>query len=133
MKVTVKMPVVVDVAFLRIRLPVRFGEEDIPNNFPLRTGDTWSAIIDVDSGKIVDWPPGNPEVSLFMKVCDEGFYQLTGRNGEILATMEGNYVPHCIVPGEYGDYVELTIAPDGKITNWPKRPTVGQFFPEGVE
>jgi hypothetical protein len=29
-----------------------------------------------------------------------------------------DYVPHEIVPGEYGDYVELEINSDGAIDNW---------------
>lgn len=130
MKAKVLIETVVDVAFIRVKLPVRYGEEDIPNTFPLRTGNTWESTIDVDTGKIVGWPEGNSQLSLYMKVCDEGVYELVNRNGETIAKLEGEYVPHCIVPGEYGDYVDLSIAPDGTILNWPKHPTVGQFFKE---
>ncbi len=52
-----------------------------------------------------------------MKVCDEGVYTLLS-DGKEVATRDG-YVPHGVVPGEYGDYVILNIASDGKITNWP--------------
>jgi hypothetical protein len=40
------------------------------------------------------------------------------------------YVPNDLVPGSYGDYVELSINEEGVITNWPKNPSVDEFFDE---
>lgn len=48
----------------------------------------------------------------------------------VLATLENEYVPNGIVPGEYGDYIDLKINADGIITNWPKNPDCSKFFPE---
>lgn len=128
MKFKVKMPVEIEIAYVRISVPVRYEEEDIPNDFPLRVGDTWSASVDMDTGKIHGWPIGKAG-SLEMKVCDEGTYTLYGKDGNLMATREQDYVPHGVVPGEYGDYIKLEINADGIITNWRKAPNIEQFFP----
>lgn len=119
MKLTVKRPVEIEVDAIRVELPVNYGEEDIPNNFPLRDGDMWRATIDIATGQIRDWPPyagkeGSRELD--MKVVDEGSYYLMS-GSEVVASIEQDYVPKCI-PGRYGDYVELTIDANGRITNW---------------
>ena len=49
-------------------------------------------------------------------------------NGVIVGSMEQEYVPHGVVPGEYGDYIHLNIDSDGTIANWPKKPNVKAFF-----
>ena len=33
-----------------------------------------------------------------------------------------------MIPGDSGDYIILSIAPDGIITNWPKCPDIEQFL-----
>lgn len=119
-------PVEVEVTEIHVRLPVRYEEEQIPNDFPLRSGEVWAARIGIDTGRIIDWPDGN-DAELYLKVCDEGIYELRNANGRV-AILEGHYVPHGVIPGEYGDYVWLNIASDGVITNWPKRPDVTAFF-----
>lgn len=126
MKATVLRWVEVEITEIHVRLPVRFQEEDIPNDFPLRSGNVWSARIEIDTGRIIDWPDGK-DAELYLKVCDEGVYELRNANGRV-AILEGTYVPHGVIPGEYGDYVSLNIASDGVITNWPKRPDVSAFF-----
>lgn len=127
MKATVMMPVEINVDHIIITVPVRYEEEDIPNDFPLRHGDVWSATVDMDTGKIDGWPSGKSGI-LSMKVCDEGTYELRSNRGERLAMLEGEYVPHGVVPGEYGDYIKLDINENGFITNWPDRPNVTVFF-----
>lgn len=137
MKTKILKQVEIDVTHILLVLPVRYGEEDIPNNFPMRTGDKWEALVEIDTGKIVGWPGGEeaPEFQtcdLYMKVCDGGCYTLYNKQGEqleILATRREDYVPHGVVPGEYGDYVNLQIAA-GAIVNWPKNPDVSAFFPK---
>lgn len=64
---------------------------------------------------------------MYMKVCDEGVYELRNSEGRV-AILEREYVPHGVIPGKYRDYVSLKINPQGVITNWPKRPTVFAFF-----
>lgn len=126
MKMTVKRPVEIDVRFVRIVAAVRYNEEDIPNDFPFRRGDVWDVTVDVETGKILDWP--GPAANVHMKVCDEGTYHLLGASNEVLATIENDYVPNGVVPGSFGDYIEMKIAADGTVTNWPKRPSFDSFF-----
>lgn len=129
MKTIVKVEKEIDVDAVRIVLPIRYGDEDISYNFPLRDGDTWTATISVDSGSIDGWPLGY-EAVVSMKVCDSGSYFLLDNVGEIVGSIEQDYVPNHLVPGEYGDYVNLDIGKDGFVKNWPKRPSLEDFFPD---
>ncbi len=127
MKVTVKRPVEIDVKFLRIEAAVRYEEEDIPNDFPFRTGDVWDVLVDIETGIIVDWPQGRA-ADVHMKVCDEGSYHLLDANKVVHASIEQDYVPNGVIPGSYGDYIEMTILEDGRIKEWPKKPDLEAFF-----
>lgn len=132
MKTKVKIEQEIEITHVRVTLPVRYEEEDIPNNFPLRKGDVWKAIIVVDTGEIIDWQKGRSG-KLEMKVCDEGTYELLCSNGagyDHVAEINEDYVPHGLIPGEYGDYVCFQINPEGIIENWPKKPDVAAFFDE---
>lgn len=123
MNLTVNKRVSVKVDTLNMALHVRHGDEDMPAKFPFRTGDMWIVYVDLATGKIKGWP--GPAFDLYMKVCDEGTYRLLA-DGQEVAMIDG-YVPNKLVPGEYGDYVDLKIAADGTITNWPKRPDLSAF------
>lgn len=129
MKATIKIEKEVEIAMIKIDVAVRYDEEDIPNDFPLRKGDMWSAIVEVDTGKILDWPIGRSG-EMYMKVVDEGSYYLLDKEGNTVLSLEQDYVPHGIVPGKYGDYIELKINDRGIITNWPKKPSVEDFINE---
>ena len=130
MKVTIQVPKEIEVTHILIDVPVEYGEEDIPNDFPLRKGDNWTARINIDTGKIEGWPADAGAQEIYMKVCDRGTYVLYS-NEEKVATREDDYVPNAVIPGEYGDYIDLQIAADGTITNWPKKPDVSAFFGGG--
>lgn len=125
MKAQVQKTVEVDVKSVVVDIPVRYEEEDIPNDFPLRVGDRWKATIDVETGQIHDWPQGKTG-SFYMKVCDEGIYTLLDQEGNELAKIDEDYVPN-LIPGEYGDYVEFAIDENGIVTNWPKHPDFSNF------
>jgi hypothetical protein len=128
-KAKVMVPQDIEFDSIRVKVPVRYGDEDIPNDFPFRKGDMWEVVIDIsDNGtaKIREWPALAFEMC--MKVCDEGVYQLL-RGKEVVATREDDYVPRCF-PDGYGDYIEFDIAADGTITNWKKSPDYAQLFPE---
>lgn len=137
MKVTVKVPTEVELTHVEITLPIMYGEEDIPNDFPLRSGDTWRALVEIDTGRILFWPEGRAE-RMFVTVKDTGTYRLmrpTDLPGkwQVFAERHQDYVPHGLIPGEYGDVVELHIGADGVIANWPKKPDLSAFFPEDSE
>ena len=126
-KVKVKIEQVLDVKYLEVAMAVRYEEEDIPNDFPFREGDLWCAKIDIDTGQILEWPKGKSG-RLAMKVCDEGTYTLYDTSWKQVARLENEYVPNKLLPGEYGDYVDLIIDENGKITNWLKPPSLSNFF-----
>ena len=126
MYATFKIEVEREITKVKIEVPVRYDEEQIPYDFPLRSGDMWNAIVDIDSGQIDDWPKGKSG-NLFLKVCDSGSYTLIERNGNEPLSIYADYVPHGLIPGEYGDYIDLKINEDGVITNWPSSPDVSEF------
>lgn len=128
MKIKVKKPVEIEIKTLRLSLPVRYEEEDMPNNFPLRNGDVWEADIDVDEGRITNWPRGQSG-EFYMKVCDSGVYTLLDPAGAVVAKLEGEYVPQC-APGDDDDYVGMKIEDDGRITNWDFTCDFEDFFPD---
>lgn len=130
MKAKVKIETEIEIQLIKMSLHIRHvgGDDgDIPEDFPLLTGSTWSASVEIDTGRIVNgWPRGRSE-NLYAKVCDGGVYTLYSLGGVEIATLH-DYVPHGVVPGEYGDYVDLKINSEGVITNWPKNPDVSEFF-----
>lgn len=128
MKLLVKrtVEVEIDVAYVTIDLPVDYGDEDMPIDFPCRNGDRWNVTVDMATGQIRDWP-SDVDFDLFMKVGDDGCYTLYSVDGTAIACIDG-YVPHGVIPGENGDYVNLEIGNGGRITNWPKKPDVSKFF-----
>lgn len=101
-------------------------DDDVPTNTPMLTGDTWLAVVEIDTGKIKHWPKGK-SVNLYSKVCDAGVYTLCSPDGSPVAAIAG-YVPHGVVPGDWGDYVDLKIDENGVITNWPENTDVSDFF-----
>jgi hypothetical protein len=123
----VMRPTLVTFDALRIHVPVRYEEDDMPNTFPGRTGDVWDVLLDLPENgpaKIRKWP--GPAHELYMKVTDAGIYTLLA-NDEIVTT-SSDYVPDFL--GDSGDYLVLNIAEDGTITNWPKRPDYTALFPK---
>lgn len=128
MKAHVTRKVEIEVATVDISVAVRYGDEDMPYDFPKRSGDVWSITVDIDTGTIRNWP--NYVANVHMKVCDCGTYTLRDQAGKEVAKIVQDYVPHGLIPGEYGDYIIMAIDACGVITNWPKKPNVDEFFPE---
>ena len=93
-------------------------ETDEDPQIPLRDGDLWKLRILIDEGRILDWPEGVTAETHY-KVCDAGLYKLLDAEGEVLAERDA-YVPEFLAPEKegFGDYVILTIGPDGKIVGW---------------
>lgn len=79
----------------------------------------WQFDIDLETGKIVDWPNGTT-ADIFYKVCDDGTYAILDENKNILE--ERNcYVPDILSFAEnnFGDYIEFNVKSDGTIENFP--------------
>lgn len=117
-----------DVKFVRIIIPVRQRDMDIPVDFPFRDGDIWDIRVDIETGKIMNWPD-EEGCSVCINVYDSGKYYLLGAMCDEIAKIEEDYVPHDLIPGYHGEYIHFKIDNHGFITNWPKKPDVAPFFP----
>ena len=87
-----------------------------------KPSDYWNITIDVNTGKVKDWPK-NFCLSTHFKVCDDGLYQVIDTEGNIIwDSMETRYyyVPDFLAIGDegYGDYMYLDIDKDGYIKDW---------------
>jgi hypothetical protein len=127
MQVEVKVLKKINIAKIRMTIPVRFEDEDIPYDFPLRSGKSWNITVNADTGEIEDFPK-DLTVNVYLKVRDEGIYELIDDNGHVVAAIS-DYVPNNTIPGEYGDYIDFRIE-GGIITNWLHNIDEEEFFPE---
>lgn len=114
------------VKYLQAECGVRYWEDATINGVedtngtltPLRVGEAWMPLIDIETGTIMDWPDGI-EAKIHFKICDDGQYTLLDAEHNKIVRIEG-YVPKIMSPGGdgYGDYVIMTIGGDGVIENW---------------
>jgi len=98
------------------------GVADLKGDMPLRSGNRWKPIIDIDTGYIMHWPMG-VDADIHYKVCDSGEYWLLNPKYQRIAKWNGFYVPDdvlCIDSKSYGDYIIFKISHDGYIINWKK-------------
>ena len=84
----------------------------------------WCPVIDVNEGKVLDWPENFVLVTHF-KICDQGVYVYSNydETQQIVSTdCEEYYVPDwfCDWDNGYGDYMFIQINGDGTIENWDK-------------
>lgn len=97
------------------------GVEDVEGSLiPCRQKDRWKIVIDLENGQIIGWPKGTV-ADVHYKVCDDGKYLITPKQGTQIWEYKGDYVPDsllCIGERGYGDYVILKIKDDGKIEGW---------------
>lgn len=128
MKVTVIKKEEVEIKSVLININPRHLDEE-EKEVPMLVGDNWEVIVDVNTGKISNWPKGE-ERDYYWKICDAGSYYLLDHNDKSVLSIINNYVPNNLLPGEYGDYLELKINGEGVITNWLNNPTSEDFTEE---
>ena len=88
------------------------------------TRKDWCPVIDVNEGKVLDWPEGFILKTEF-KVCDQGVYVYSNydESQQIVSTdCDLYYVPNWLddINDGYGDYMYITINGDGTIKDWDK-------------
>jgi hypothetical protein len=127
MKATVTIEKEVDIKMVEVRAHVRYWDDATINGVtdeegtltPCREGEMWCPIIDIDTGVITNWTKG-VKANVHFKVCDGGSYFLKDANGKVVLSREDDYVPNELIPGSYGDYIEMSIDENGKITPSPR-------------
>lgn len=116
--------------FVKVSAAVRYWEDARVNGvadvdgtlIPFRTGELWLPIIDLATGKFLDWPTGL-EANIHYKVCDAGEYWLLNEHRQRIAKWKGYYVPDdilCVGDRGHGDYIILKVGSDGVVLGWKK-------------
>lgn len=97
------------------------GAADVDGSLiPGRKGDSWTAIIRLRDGYVLDWPSGCV-ADIFYKVCDAGTYWLLDADKNRVAHWASFYVPDeflCPDACGHGDYIILNIDANGFIQKW---------------
>lgn len=134
MKITLKIEKEFNAKFLQVEAGVRYWEDASVNGvedtegtlIPCRDGDTWSPIIELETGKIINWEIGK-SANIHYKVCDDGRYILQDENQDHIKTIQ-DYVISDLSIGEsgYGDYIIMKIDENGMIEGWS--PTLEGFM-----
>lgn len=127
MKAKIKIKKEFNIRGLRLDVGVRYWEDGDINGcedngekpkmpFAVKVADEyrWQPLIDVDEGRIVDWPQGTT-ASVHYKVCDDGFYYLLDQTGDLVES-SNCYVPSCL--GSEGDYIIMNIDENGHIEDF---------------
>lgn len=127
MKVKVIKTIRVDVKTIQVSAGVRCWDDAMINgvrdtengeNIPCKAGERWEPLIDIDSGKILNWHHGKI-ANIHYKVADDGNYKLLDAEGNTIVNKD-SYVPDFLAidgPG-YGDYIKMSVDELGFIIGW---------------
>lgn len=141
MKLIINKPTELDIKFLKVDAGVRYWEdaeingksddeaeepayrsEDEKPSMPCAEWNgrmwRWRPVIDIDSGKIMNWERG-VTANVYFKVCDDFEAEITDEQGNVVSEYS-DYVPRCMCPKEngYGDYIIMNIDKNGYINGW---------------
>jgi len=114
--------------YLAVEAEPRYWEDTTVNGvvdedgilIPCRDGAFWKPIIELSSGKIINWELGK-SANIHYKVCDQGEYFLLDANQKKIKKYNGYYVPDevlCVDDEGYGDYIIMSVDMDGVIKNY---------------
>jgi len=126
MKLTLKVKQDFEVLYLSAKVGARYtedatvnGVEDTEGNLmPCFDGKNWCPMIEIETGKIINWEQGKT-ASVHYKSCDENNFYLLDEHKSIVSELEG-YVIGMMCPKEngYGDYVIMDIDENGFIKDF---------------
>ena len=91
--------------------------KDIPLNY-----GNFNLKIDVDNGKIIDWPKKKISVKVYMRAKDTGFYNYYDKDNKLIYE-ESGYVPDFLGINNpaYGDDINFDTDLDGFILKWKEK------------
>ncbi len=96
---------------------------------------TLEVMVDLAKHKVLDWSEGNGYIHMWGKIVDYGTYTLFDASMKPLSQICG-YVPNALIPPYergFGDYLELTINPDGSFPQWKEELDFSDFVEAGRE
>lgn len=137
MKVTIKVEKEVDIKYCQLKVEPRYWEDstvdgvedDDGDLIPCREGDLWCPLINIETGEIINWSKGTT-ADIHYKVCDAGSYYLQDENYKTILSIEDDYVPNSLIPGQYGDYIVMNVDINGNIKEWKTSPNLSDFLNE---
>lgn len=167
MKVRVTKPIDIDLRYLKAKIGVRYWvdckyskdngntwyedlgdstDEEVIADMPFvfseknkwYTTNYWIITIDLDEGKVLDWPK-DFMIRTNFKVCDDGEYIFLNENKEeainITKEYDQYYVPDflAIEDDGYGDYVYINIDGDGRIEHFDEMITRIENYFDNIE
>ena len=114
--------------YLAVEAEPRYWEDTTVNGIadengsliPCKAGALWKPIIELSSGKIINWEIGK-SADIHYKVCDQGEYFLLDANQNKIKKYYDYYVPDevlCVDNEGYGDYIIMSVGADGVIKNY---------------
>ena len=126
MKVELTVKKEFDVKYLLAEVGARYWEDATVNGtedeqgdlIPCRDGEYWKPLIDLETGKIVNWEIGT-NAKIHYKSCDDNLFKLLDKDKNTITTKEG-YVIDMMCPSEngYGDYVIMYVDGNGFINDF---------------
>lgn len=126
MKVELTIKKEFDVKYLLAEVGARYwedadvdGVEDTNGDLiPCRDGEYWKPLIELETGKIVNWEQGKT-AKIHYKSCDDNLFKLLDEKQNVITSIEG-YTIDMMCPKEegYGDYVIMDIDENGFIKDW---------------
>lgn len=100
------------------------GDTDVDGKLiPCREGDYWKPIIELETGKIINWEMGKT-AQIHYKSCDDNVFSLLDEKNSLIAVEEGYVISSmCPIRDGYGDYVIMDIDSSGTIHKWKFNPS----------
>lgn len=114
--------------YLEVLVPEYYCEDievDGADEMPCMStnGMHWNPIIELDSGKIINWTKG-ATAELCIKVSDTGIYHLLDADKRRIYKYQDSYVPDAYLVHTkergFGDYIQFDVDTDGVIRNYKK-------------
>ena len=96
---------------------------------------TLEVMVDLAEHKVLGWSEEKGYIHMWGKVIDYGTYTLFDSSMKPLSQIRGS-VPNALIPPYergFGDYLELTINPDGSLPNWKEKLDFSDFVEGGRE